>query len=144
MGYDYSIQYKSGKTNVVADALSRHPETTSCMNLSLSMPQFTFLEHLKLALAASQPFNTLLIQIQQKPQSFPHYKIQNGLIFYKNRIWLDPTLPFRLTILEEYHDSPLGGHMGITKTFTKVQANFWWEDMCNDVKAFITECLICQ
>ncbi|PNX98954.1 retrotransposon-related protein, partial [Trifolium pratense] len=29
MGYDYSIQYKSGKTNVVADALSRLPEKTS-------------------------------------------------------------------------------------------------------------------
>jgi len=76
-------------------------------------------------LAASQPLNTMLTQIQPNPQSFPHYKVQNDLIFYKNRIWLDPTLLFRLAILEEYHTFPLGGHMGITKTLARVQANFW-------------------
>jgi hypothetical protein len=42
MGYDYSMQYKSGKTNVVTDALSRLPETLSGMIISLSMPNFIF------------------------------------------------------------------------------------------------------
>lgn len=144
MGYDYSIQYKSGKTNVVADALSRLPETTSGTLLTLSMPHFTFLEHLKLALAASVPFNTLLTEIQQNPHSKPDYKIHNGLILYKNRIWLDPSLPFRLSILEEYHTSPMGGHMGIAKTLARLQANFWWPGMLQDIKTFITKCLICQ
>jgi hypothetical protein len=35
MGYDYTIHYKTGKTNVVADALSRLPETPSGTHLSL-------------------------------------------------------------------------------------------------------------
>jgi hypothetical protein len=74
MGYDYSIQYKSGKTNVVADALSRLPETLSGMILFLSMPNFIFLEHLKLALAACEPFKTLLTTIQTNPSSVPNYK----------------------------------------------------------------------
>jgi hypothetical protein len=42
MGYDYSMQYKSGKTNVVTDALSRLPETLSGMIISLFMPNFIF------------------------------------------------------------------------------------------------------
>jgi hypothetical protein len=74
MGYDYYIQYKSGKTNVIADALSRLPETLSGMLLSLSMPNFIFLEHLKLALAACEPFKTLLTTIQTNPSSVPNYK----------------------------------------------------------------------
>ncbi|PNX55569.1 hypothetical protein L195_g049198, partial [Trifolium pratense] len=144
MGYDYSIQYKSGKTNVVADALSRLPEKTSGMILSLSMPNFIFLEHLKLALTACENFNNLLTTIQTAPSSVPDYKINNGLIMYKDRIWLDPKLPFRFTILEEFHSSPIGGHMGITKTLARLKANFYWVGMDKDVQEFISHCLTCQ
>jgi len=34
--------------------------------------------------------------------------------------------------------------MGIAKTLARLQANFWWEGMRNDVKKFIMECSICQ
>ena len=47
IGYDYTIQYRSGKTNVVADALSRIPEHTVAEYLILSVPHFTFLDTLK-------------------------------------------------------------------------------------------------
>ncbi|GAU29612.1 hypothetical protein TSUD_164620 [Trifolium subterraneum] len=144
MGYEYSIQYKTGKSNVVADALSRLPETTSSMTLSLTMPNFIFLEHLKLALAACEPFNTLFNNIQTNPYSFPYYKIHNGLILFQNRIWLDFSMPFRLTILEDFHASPVGGHMGITKTLARLQANFDWANMHKDVQTFISQCSVCQ
>jgi hypothetical protein len=42
MGYDYTIQFKSGKSNVVADALSRRSDTPSGTILSLTMPNFVF------------------------------------------------------------------------------------------------------
>ncbi|GAU50876.1 hypothetical protein TSUD_411060 [Trifolium subterraneum] len=144
MVYDYSIHYKSGKTNVVADALSRLPETPSGMLLTLSLPHFIFLEQLKLALAACKPFITLLNNIQTNPTNYPNHKIHNGLIFYHDRIWLDPSMPFRFTILEEFHSSPIGGHMGVTKTLARLQANFWWDGMRKDIQQFIAQCSICQ
>lgn len=47
MGQDYSIQYHTGSTNIVVNALSRIPENLSSSLLLLSVPCFTFLEKLK-------------------------------------------------------------------------------------------------
>lgn len=44
----------------------------------------------------------------------------------------------------EYHASPLGGHLGIAKTTHRVESNFFWSSLKQDVKRFIKECSICQ
>lgn len=46
LGYDYTIKYKLGSTNVVADALSRLP-APKAICLSLTMPHFNFLDKLR-------------------------------------------------------------------------------------------------
>jgi hypothetical protein len=144
MGYDYTIQFKSGKSNVVADALSRRADTPSGTIFSLTMPNFVFLDQLKQALATSTPFKDLLHDITAAPSSFPDHTIQNDLILYKGRIWIDRNLPFCSTLLEEFHSSPIAGHMGVSKTLARLQANFWWENMKTDVQTFVAQCSICQ
>lgn len=47
LGYDYSIEYKSSAANVVADALSQIPPPSSGTLLSLSLPNFDFVDQLK-------------------------------------------------------------------------------------------------
>lgn len=46
LGFDYSIQYRSGRTNVVAYALSRVAEPPTASFFILSTPHFLFLEDL--------------------------------------------------------------------------------------------------
>ncbi|GAU26773.1 hypothetical protein TSUD_317710 [Trifolium subterraneum] len=149
LGYDYTIQYKAGKHNIVADALSRtteDPGTTEGpgTHLSFSIPHFLFLDHLRQSLLNNPTFSTLLSKIQTNPSSFPQYKIHNGLILYKNRIWLDCSSPFCAQLLEEFHSTPLGGHMGITKTLARLKANFFWEGMRESVTKFVSNCYTCQ
>lgn len=45
--FDYSIQYRAGKSNATADALSRIPENCSGQLLALIMPHLVFMEDLK-------------------------------------------------------------------------------------------------
>ena len=108
------------------------------------MPNFLFLEQLKLALAASTQFTSLYNQISQTPSQFPNHKIHQGLILFNNRIWLDHSLPFCNTLLEEFHCSPTAGHMGFAKTLARLKANFWWEGMRNQVQQFVKNCTTCQ
>lgn len=66
LGFDYTIQYRSGKTNVVADALSRVQDDQTTFLYLLLMPQFIFLEDLCKELASLLAFIELRKQIQAK------------------------------------------------------------------------------
>ena len=46
-----------------------------------------------------------------------NYGILNGLIYYKGIIYLVPSSKLKYKILQEAHDSPLVGHLGIFKTY---------------------------
>lgn len=144
LGYDYTIQYHpgTGTGNATANALSRHPSSGLC--LTLSIPNFTFLEQLHTSLHAFAPFTNLMQQVQANPQDHQDFAIHRDLLFYKGKIWLSQDHPFVVLLLEEFQTSPLGGHMGVTKTINRLQDNFYQTGMCQYVKAYITKCLVCQ
>ena len=46
-------------------------------------------------------------------------------------------------ILAEFHDSPSGGHLGITKTLSKIRLRLFWYGMRRDVKEWCRKCDRC-
>jgi hypothetical protein len=142
IGYDYTIQYRSGKTNVVADALSRVPEFITSDLLMLTVPSFSFLKSLKQELSHHPEFKDMMHNITT--MTVPDFKIMQDLIYHKGRIWLPRTCTFTLVLLEEFHNTPSGGHMGVTKTFARLSANFTWTGMKEDVQRFVLTCVDCQ
>ena len=62
----------------------------------------------------------------------------------KGRIWLPKDSHFIPTIITEFHDTPTGGHLGISKTMARIGENFTWTSMKKDVHLYISTCLICQ
>lgn len=107
--YDYTIQYKLGKGNFVADALSCMPMHEEGQYYILSMPNFVFLKDLQKSLQENPQFQQLVTQVQQDPTLFTDYKMHDGLLLYKGKIWIDSSNPFRPLLLEEFHKTPLGG-----------------------------------
>jgi len=144
LGFDYTIQYRSGKTNVVADALSRVQDDQTTFLYLLLMPQFIFLEDLCKELASLLAFIELRKQIQAKPTAYHDYTLTPEFILHKGRIWLPSNSSFIKLLLEEFHQSPTGGHMGLQKTLQRLQDNFRWSSIREYVCAFITSCLTCQ
>ena len=67
LGYHYEIHYRSGKSNVVADALSRGPEIPTAELQLLSTPQFLFIEELRQELAADVPYQDLCRKVLAEP-----------------------------------------------------------------------------
>lgn len=143
LGYEYSIQYKSGATNVVADALSRAPPPVGQL-LILSIPQLDFLHDIKQSLTENLEFQQLTRAIQDHPTTYPDYSLGNGLVLFKGRIWLNNNNSYIHSLISEHHATPLGGHLGISKTTHRLESSFFWSSLKQDVKRFIKECVTCQ
>lgn len=109
LGYDYIIQYKAGSNNVVIDVLSRIPNNHL---FSLSLPNFEFEEQLGKSLLGNSSYHELSEQI-----------------FFHGKIWLPTNSQFTFLLLEEFHKTPLGGHMGVAKTLHCLETSFFWPCM---------------
>ena len=141
LGYDYDIEYKSGATNIVADALSRIP--TQGTFLSLSLPNFDFLDQLRQSLHSSQSYTTLLQDILQHPDLHPGYTTNRDMIFLHKKLWLPSDCSFIPALMDEFHSTPIGGHLGFAKTLHRIQENFYWPSMRQDIRRFIAHCTTC-
>lgn len=136
-GYNFTIEYKPGKDNIAADALSRS------LLLSLSSPQPALIQQIQQAGNHDTKYTALVTQCLQNlaPEN---YAIRQGLLYWKDRLVI-PDVPELITsILQEFHSSPLGGHSGITRTKARVSAQFFWPTLHKDVTQFISTCLVCQ
>jgi hypothetical protein len=59
LGFDFSMEYKPGVANVVADALSQHDCEAAPSILALSMPTFKLFDDLQQAYVADQALCSL-------------------------------------------------------------------------------------
>lgn len=113
LGYDYEIEYKRGKENYVADALSRIEEPRALMALSHPIPHW--LEPIQDD-RSDQELPALVVRIQAGEAVGP-WKFQRGLIFFKERVYLPNTSSLISPILAEIHGSTREGFFKTMKRF---------------------------
>lgn len=99
---------------------------------------------LKATLLANPEFQKLREAIRSHLHEYPDYFISADLIIFKGAIWVDSKNPFIISLLHEYHATPIGGHFGIKKTLHRLQSDFRWHNMVADVKAFVRRYAVCQ
>ena len=68
-------------------------------------------------------------QLAIQPASKPPYSLVNGLLKYKQSIWVGPVPALHQKIFAAFHDSPLGGHSGFPITYKIIHAIFSWHGM---------------
>lgn len=64
------------------------------------------------------------------------------LISKKRKILTDPKDIKQ--ILNDFHNSPIGGHQGFQRTFRRIQLEYSWKNMFNDIAKYIKTCDACQ
>ena len=57
------------------------------------------------------------------------FSLNHGWLFYKRWFVLAKASPFIPVLLQEYHDSPLGGHGGKVKTYQRLAMEWYWDGM---------------
>jgi len=70
--------------------------------------------------------------------------IKKGLWFWKDKLFIPANSAVKQQLLQEFHDSLLGGHGGYQKTLARLSAQCFWKNMANTVEEYIRACSICQ
>lgn len=109
----------------------------------LSVPHNLFLDQLKQMFVQDQTYQTLLQQVLTSPQDHPGFTSKSHLLYFNNKIWLPAGHDLTKVLMDEFHQTPLGGHMGVTKTLDSIQQHFSWPHMRADVSHYVAQCTTC-
>ena len=69
--------------------------------------------------------------------------MHQGIIRYKNRIWLGSNVALQQQVTSALHDSPVGGHSGAPATVQMIRSLFFWPGMRNTILQFVQSCSVC-
>jgi hypothetical protein len=56
----------------------------------------------------------------------------------------EPTEQEKLALFREMHDRPLGGHLGMNRTYDRMKLFTSWPGMKQELEEYIKQCDICQ
>lgn len=135
--YNFIIEHRRGRENVVPDSLSR------------AVPVCSIEESVK-----DPWFCNIYARCRDRPQTCPNYQIVDGQLFRFTKSKSTLTGDFdwkevvpaekRHQLVFDNHDSPLGAHFGIEKTYQRLRLRYFWPGMYKDVEDFVSHCSTCR
>lgn len=154
--FKFRVQHIRGTQNIVADALSRmftqeldrdtqQSDFVSNMILSEFPLAFTDLEKHQ----ASDPDILGILTRLKRGEEQPPYLLSNGVLCCRQqRGDRKPkvVLPSFLIpmVFSFFHQSPVGGHLGILKTIAKIRREYIWKGMDRDIAERVRSCKLCS
>jgi hypothetical protein len=139
LGFDFSIEYKPGTTNVVADALSRR-DTEEGDLLTLSAPRFDFIDRLRQAQLSNPALVALSGDITAGDRQAP-WSVVDGMVQFAWRLYIPPASPLVQEIMGAVHED---GHEGVQRTLTRLRRDFHFPNMKQLVQDWVRTCVVCQ
>ncbi|UYV66855.1 hypothetical protein LAZ67_4003110 [Cordylochernes scorpioides] len=138
--YDFAIKYKSGKTHLDADGLSRCPIPDRIIS-TINYEEHDYNSYIK-------KIDNL---VNQNPNSYgENFTKFKEKLFKKNpSVTGDPWLLIvpknkQKELLENMHDHPASGHMGIKRTYNRLKSKYFWPSMLKTVEEYVSSCPECQ
>ncbi|KAH0672776.1 hypothetical protein KY290_026933 [Solanum tuberosum] len=138
--YVVTIQYHSGKTNVVADALRISERGGVLASIEV---RATFIEEIK----AKQFEDDNLEELNKKTMIGKAQKTTldaDGALNSKGRICVPRIDDLIDKLLAESHGSQYSIHPGVTKMYRDLKRIYWWLGMKKDIAEFVAKCQNCQ
>lgn len=137
--YNFEIQHRKGKENIVPDTLSRTVPIIEAITIDTTNDKW---------------YLQMIRNIEQQPSKYPLWRTENGLLYKRGRLnypdltdgdgWLQVVPKERRTqIIRENHDPPTCGHLGIYKTLGRISQQYYWPSMRSDIAKYINHCRTC-
>ena len=142
LGFDYEIQYKHGKENLAADALSR-AKGAEILCLAISVIASNVEDLIKDSYKGDQWIENIL-QSFQRSEPVEHFAVIDGLLRKHHKIVVGISGDIQTKLINWHHSSAEGGHSGRDLTLKRLKHLFYWKGMTVQVTQFIQNCQVCQ
>ena len=162
-GYDYVIQYKPGKEQIIADALSRLPlQETARRETPVPRETILLMEHLTTTPVSARQIkhcterDPLLSKVKRYvQQGWPEVmqddsdvrpyerrrcelSLHDGCVLWGTRVVIPPSL--RDVIMQELHET----HPGMAWMEALARQYVWWPNLDAELEAKVKSCSVCQ
>jgi hypothetical protein len=155
--YDIQIEYKPGKSNENADALSRIPDDTIVAAIFQAIPQTEAMKQHQQEDEEIQLIRQCLKdgQVPKHPQNHrlklhlkanaSRYMEKEDMLYFNSPYGPILVLPrkFREQILLTFHDGAFGGHVSAPKVLARMRLKYFWPSMLQDVTSWCKSCQLC-
>jgi len=142
LGYNYKVEFKKGKENRVADALSRVHVPLQTMAISQVIP--AWIEQVTNSYSQDDKCKEVLTKLNLDAQAAPKVTLNNGILRYKGKLWIGNDATLGDQLLANFHKSAFGGHSGERATYQRLKLIFYWPNMHKQVKDYVQVCPVCQ
>ena len=152
------ITYVPGKSNVVADALSRCQKVSDGERMIVES-----LDSISIAATIDRDADSLeswiealyrddrsraIIDRLNDGQAIEGYRLDDGILRFRHHKSLTWKIvvpeQFQASIIRSKHDVPIAGHVGMLRTMELIDRDYWWKGMREDVRSFVRSCPSCQ
>jgi hypothetical protein len=143
--YDFDIKHIKGKENKVVGALSRKVHEFHAT--TISMYTMDIRDRILEAASVDLQYRDLVAKLQQseRPQKKESYTLEaDGLLMYKDRVYIPNVQELKLAILKEMHNVTYVGHPRYQKTVAAVKSHYFWPGLKREITEYIARCMECQ
>ncbi|CAM8943168.1 unnamed protein product [Rhodiola kirilowii] len=141
--FDYDIQYKQGKENLVADALSR-VESSEVAAMAISVIDSDLMQSIFNCYTTDAALKHIIEELTCNSKARKHYTWLHGQLRRKGKLVVGNDQQLKDKILTWLHCGSTSGHSGRDPTLQRVKALFYWKGLATDVQQFIRSCATCQ
>ena len=112
--------------------------------MALTVPSSLQLQELYREVEENREIQETIRKVLDKEAVKNGFTVVNGRLFYKNAMVIPADSSQISLILQECHDSLMGGHAGVLRTLQRVRALFYWSKMRKRIQEYVAACTVCQ